>query len=115
MFTSKTRLLSLACAVVALPANVSAKPECTQLVYSVNDYGKEGPARDAQALLDKYIVRWTQDKGIKTYKTGKKDVTCELFLNAIVFDEYTCKAMADVCWTPGKDAPKSPAKSAATH
>ncbi len=111
MTTSMCRTLLLASAAAMLPSFASAKPECTQLFYSVNDYGKEGPSRDAQALLDKYIEKWAQDKGIKKYKTGKKDVTCELFLDAIVFNEYTCKATTNVCWT----ATKSAAKSAVTR
>ena len=83
----------------ASPSLAFAKPECTKLYYSVNDYGKEGPSRDAEALLDKYIQKWAQEKGVKNYKAGKKDVTCELFLDAIVFNEYTCQAKADVCWS----------------
>lgn len=102
----KIPLLILACAAAILPCAASAKPECTKLAASVNDYGKDGPTRDAKALLDRYIGRWAQEKGIKTYKTGKKDVTCELFLDVIVFDEYTCQATAEVCWTPAKSAPK---------
>ncbi len=76
----------------------SADARCTRLAFSVNDYGKEGPARDAQALLDKYIADWTKAKGITSYTVGKKDVSCELFLNLIVVDEHTCKASALVCW-----------------
>jgi hypothetical protein len=102
----KIPLLMLAGAAAMLPSAVSAKPECTKLAASVNDYGKDGPTRDAKTLLDRYIGRWAQEKGIKTFKIGKKDVTCELFLNAIVFDEYTCQATAEVCWTPAKSAPK---------
>ncbi len=108
---STTRLLLVACAVAMLPSVASAKQECTKLYYSVNDYGKEGPSRDAEALLDKYIQKWALEKGVKTYKAGKKDVTCELFLDAIVFNEYTCQAKADVCWTPAK----APAKTAVAH
>jgi hypothetical protein len=127
MCMSITRLVLLAGAAAVLPsallpaAAAPAKPECQQLYFEVNDYGKEGPSRDAQAMLDKLIVKWTQDKGIKTYKTEKKDVSCELFLDAVVFDEYTCKATADICWTPskatatsaGKTEPKSVAKTGA--
>jgi len=102
MSMSAMRLLILACAAAMLPSAASAKPECIKLFYSVNDYGKEGPTRDAIALLDKSIEKWAKEKGIKKYKTGKKDVTCELFLDVVVFDEYTCKAVADVCWTPAK-------------
>jgi hypothetical protein len=74
------------------------KGRCTKLAFSVNDYGKAGPARDAQALLDKHIADWAQRKGIKKYSTGKKTVKCELFLDFGVFDEHTCTATAPVCW-----------------
>ena len=100
-----------------------AEARCTRLAFSVNDYGKEGPARDARNLLDKYIQKWTGEHGIKKYTTGKKDVSCELFLDFGFFDEYTCKASALVCWegTAGprieqaekggsKAAPKEPVK-----
>ncbi|WP_125461738.1 MULTISPECIES: hypothetical protein [Rhodomicrobium] len=76
----------------------AAKQQCTTLFYSVNDYGKEGPTRDAIALLDKYIEKWAAEKGVKKYKTGKKDVSCELYLDVGLFDEHTCKATADVCY-----------------
>jgi hypothetical protein len=79
-------------------ANPAAAADCTTLYYSVNDYGKEGPAKDAQALLDQLIVKTMAEKKIKTYKAGKKDVECNLFLDFGVFDEYTCKATAKVCW-----------------
>ena len=72
---------------------------CKDLAFSVNDYGKEGPTRDAQALLDKHIEQWAKNEGIKKYKVGKKDVNCELYLDVVLFDEYTCKATANVCWT----------------
>ncbi len=78
-----------------------AEARCTRLAFSVNDYGKDGPTRDAQALLDKYVADWAKSKGIKTYTAGKKDVSCELFLNFVVFDEHTCKATALVCWPDG--------------
>jgi len=71
---------------------------CTRLAFSVNDYGKVGPTNDAKNLLDKYIAKWTADRKITAYKTGPKDVTCDLFLDFKVFDEYTCKAAATVCW-----------------
>lgn len=79
-------------------ATSPAEAKCTRLAFSVNDYGKEGPTKDAKDLLDKYISKWTAEKGISNYRTGKKDVTCELFLDFIVFDEYTCRAEASVCW-----------------
>jgi hypothetical protein len=81
-----------------------ASAACTRLSFSVNDYGKDGPTRDAKALLDTYIAKWTAERGIKKYTTGKKDVSCELYLNLLVVDEHTCKAEASVCW----DGPKVP-------
>ena len=75
-----------------------ASAVCTRLGFTVNDYGKEGPTRDAKMLLDKYIAKWAAEKSIKTYKTGPKNVTCELFLDFGVFDEHTCRAEASVCW-----------------
>ncbi|HWB45513.1 MAG TPA: hypothetical protein VG900_08750 [Hyphomicrobiaceae bacterium] len=91
----------LALATGALVAPGAARAGCTTLAFSVNDYGKEGPAHDAQTLLDKYIANWTRARGIKKYSVGKKDVSCELFLNLIVVDEHTCKASAKVCWADG--------------
>jgi hypothetical protein len=99
----------LAAAAMAGAAATPAFAKCQRLAYSVNDYGKEGPTRDAKNLLDKYIVNWTTEKGIKNYTVGKKDVKCELFLNFIVFDEHTCQASALVCWEDGGGAPAKPA------
>lgn len=86
-----------------------AEARCTKLAFSVNDYGKDGPTKDAKKLLDKYIADWTKSKGIKTYTVGKRDVSCELFLDFVVFDEHTCKASALVCWpddkAPARKAP----------
>jgi hypothetical protein len=79
-------------------AAASAEARCTKLAFSVNDYGKEGPTKDSKDLLDKYIANWTKSKGITKYTVGKKDVSCELFLNLLVVDEHTCKATALVCW-----------------
>lgn len=92
---------ALSIAATALIAAVAATPadaKCTRLAFSVNDYGKDGPIKDAKALLDTYIAKWTAERGIKTYRTGKKDVNCELFLDVVVFDEHTCRAEANVCW-----------------
>jgi hypothetical protein len=106
--------ISLLMAVTAAPAATN----CTRLGFSVNDYGKDGPARDAQDLLDKHIVKWAAEQGIKKYTVGKKDVSCELFLNFIVFDEHTCTASANVCWdgpaTPSKVTSKAPARPPST-
>lgn len=98
MFNLRRGAWALGVALSMLIGAGAARADCTTLFYSVNDYGKEGPARDAQALLDKYIANWAAEKGIKKYRTGKKLVECELFLDLIVFDEYTCKATAKVCW-----------------
>ena len=93
-----TFVTAAAVVAAAMLAAGSAEARCTRLAFSVNDYGKDGPTRDAQALLDKYIADWTKSKGITSYTVGKRDVSCELFLNLIVVDEHTCKASALVCW-----------------
>lgn len=99
--------LAGATAVVLLAAQVApVEAACQRLGFSVNDYGKEGPAKDAQELLDKYIAQWTAERGIKNYTVGKKTVTCELFLDFIVFDEHTCNAEATVCWSGDVPAKK---------
>lgn len=94
------RNLMVAASVAGLSMAVAATADaaCTRLAFSVNDYGKDGPTKDAKNLLDKYIAKWAADRKIKPYTVGPKEVTCELFLDVIVFDEYTCKAAATVCW-----------------
>jgi hypothetical protein len=91
-----TAVVSVLTAIALVTA--SAEARCTKLAFSVNDYGKDGPTQDAQKLLDKYIADWAKSKNIESYTVGKKDVSCELFLNLIVVDEHTCKASALVCW-----------------
>ncbi len=98
MNTLRRRLIAVALCMAAVVGANAAEAACTKLFYSVNDYGKDGPARDAQTLLDPFIAKWAAEKGIKKYRTGKKEVECELFLDFGVFDEYTCKATASVCW-----------------
>jgi hypothetical protein len=83
-----------------LPADAA----CKKFAFLVNDYGKEGPSKDAQNLLDKNIAEWAAANGVKEYQTGKKTVSCELFLDFVVFDEHTCTAQANVCWGPGVKA-----------
>ena len=98
------RALTLAVAVLAGVA-VSAAPadaSCKRFGFTVNDYGKDGPTKDAKELLDKHIAEWAAQNKIKDYKTGSKTVNCELFLNFVVFDEHTCTASANVCWNDGK-------------
>jgi hypothetical protein len=95
-FKIATLLASLAAGSVLISAPANAG--CKRFGFTVNDYGKEGPIRDAKALLDKHVAQWTSQNGIKDYTVGKKKVSCELFLNFIVFDEHTCTASASVCW-----------------
>ncbi|MEO1651552.1 MAG: hypothetical protein AAFR70_10270 [Pseudomonadota bacterium] len=83
---------------MAFHASPAEARTCTKLGFSVNDFGIEGPKRDAKRLLDGYIARWAREKGIKSYRTGRKKVTCELYLDLLVVDEHTCKAVASVCW-----------------
>lgn len=92
----------------ALPATAA----CKRYGFTVNDYGKDGPTKDAKALLDKMIASKMSEQGIKDFHTGKKNVSCELFLNFIVFDEHTCTAEATVCWG-GSQLPNSEEASAA--
>src|SRR5262245_47639253 len=89
---SKAGLALRVGSVVALAAALatSADAACKKLAFSVNDFGKDGPTKDAQDLLDKYIAEWTTERGITKFTVGKKDVSCELYLNLIVVDEHTC-------------------------
>ena len=96
MRKSFVTVVCAAAAAICIASTDEASAACTRLGFSVNDYGKEGPTRDAKQLLDKYIAKWAGDNGIAKYTTGDKDVKCELFLDFIVFDEYTCRAEAGV-------------------
>ena len=113
---SRRATVALGAAIAAAVSVVAtaADAKCTRLSFTVNDYGKDGPTRDAKELLDKYIANWTKEKGIKTYNVGKKDVKCELFLNFIVFDEHTCQASALVCWPDGPGAAPAASPAATT-
>jgi len=91
-------LLAAIALMVLMQAPAANARECTRLAFSVNDYGIEVPKRDSQRLLDDYIKRWTAERGIERYTVGKKEVSCELFLDFIFFDEHTCRAEAPVCW-----------------
>ena len=96
--------LSLAVASVlvsVLAATAPADAACKRFGFTVNDYGKEGPTNDAKNLLDKHIAEWAAQNGVAAYQTGKKNVSCELFLDVILFDEHTCTASANVCWGDG--------------
>ncbi len=101
--------LAAQCVAVGLAAALMSTPAaaaCKKLAFSVNDYGKEGPTKDALSLLDKHIAETMAKDGIKNYKVGKKSVECKLFLDFIVFDEHTCTASANVCWSGGGAAAK---------
>lgn len=100
-------MLMGAVAALASPADAA----CKKFGFTVNDYGKDGPTNDAKNLLDKHISEWAAQNGVSDYSTGKKTVSCELFLDVILFDEHTCTASATVCWGP--DAKKLGAQSAA--
>jgi hypothetical protein len=103
---------SFAALLVASAAVAPAAAKCALMSFLVNDYGKDGPTKDAKNLLDKHIAKTMAARGIKKYTTGKKDVKCELFLDFGVFDEHTCKASATVCWSEG-GAPVKPAAAPA--
>ena len=100
-------LLAGAATLVGAPASA----ECTRLGFTVNDYGKDGPTKDAKELLDKHIAKTMAERGIAKYTVGKKDVSCELFLDLIVFDEHTCKAEATVCWGGSQPAARAPSSA----
>ena len=57
---SKTTCAMLAAVMCAAATPAAAK--CQKLAFLVNDYGKDGPTKDAKSLLDKYIVTWTKEK-----------------------------------------------------
>jgi hypothetical protein len=81
---------------------------CKIRSFLVNDYGKDGPTKDAKDLLDKDIADWTKTNNIKDFKVGPKSVSCYQFLNFGVFDEWTCTAQAKVCWQgPPTSLPES--------
>ena len=108
----RQRLTIVIAALILALMSSTSWAACQRLGFSVNDYGKKGPTEDAKRMLDDYIAAWTKERGIKKYRTGKKTVTCELFLDVGFFDEYTCKAAATFCWKgrsnrPEKKTPKS--------
>ena len=102
---SSARWIAAATAIALMAAPASAA--CRKLAFEVNDYGKDGPTKDALALLDKHIAATMARDGIKNYKVGKKSVQCKLFLDFIVFDEHTCTASANVCWSGGPATAKA--------
>lgn len=108
---AKTSIAFASVLVAAVAALSPANAACKKFGFTVNDYGKEGPTNDAKNLLDKHVAEWASKNGVSEYSTGKKSVSCELFLDVILFDEHTCTASATVCWGP--DAKKFGTQSAA--
>ena len=108
--TSRAAISAAALAALSLAAATPAAAICKVFAFSVNDFGKDGPTKDAKDLLDKYIGEWMKEQNISKWTVGQKEVKCELFLNFIVFDEHTCTATASACWDGA--APKGPAKAA---
>jgi hypothetical protein len=97
-------------AAVKAGAKITPKTDgavCDHLTYLVNDYGKDGPAKDANAGLDKTVAKFVADNKMTAYKQEKRGMSCELFLDFGFFDEYTCTASVDIC--PAKPAPKTTA------
>jgi hypothetical protein len=110
-----SRIACVTLAAVAIGAAATpAAAKCQRHAFSVNDYGKDGPTRDAKNLLDKSIADWAKAQGIAKYTVGKKDVKCDLFLNFIVFDEHTCQASALVCWGDSAGAPAAATPAASS-
>jgi hypothetical protein len=110
MSSRSTTAFFAALALLATTMATPASAACKRFSFLVNDYGKDGPTKDARDLLDKYIGEWMKEQNISKWTVGKKEVKCELFLDFIVFDEHTCTATASACWDGA--APKAPAKAA---
>ncbi len=92
---------------------VPALAVCKKLGFTVNHYGKDGPTEDAKRLLDGYLASWTKERGIKKFRTkGEKTVSCYKFLDLGFFDEWTCKAVQEICFR-GKTIPDVIAKKGA--
>jgi hypothetical protein len=112
MSSRSTTAILAAAALLAVGMATPASAACKRFSFLVNDYGKDGPTKDAKDLLDKYIGEWMKEQNISKWTVGKKEVKCELFLDFVVFDEHTCTATASACWDGA--APKAaPAKAKA--
>ena len=111
MSSRSTTALWAAAALLAAGMVTPASAACKRFSFLVNDYGKDGPTKDAKDLLDKYIGEWMKEQNISKWTVGTKEVKCDLFLNFIVFDEHTCTATASACWDGA--APKAPAATKA--
>ena len=82
-------LFCLGTLTILTSVTLDAQAKCQRMGFLVNDYGKEGPTKDAKDLLDKHVAKWATENKIAKFTMGKKEVSCELFLNFIVFDEHT--------------------------
>jgi hypothetical protein len=111
-FSINTPMAALVALGVVAGFAAPADAKCRRMGFIVNDYGKDGPTKDAKELLDKHVAKWAAENGIEKYTIGTKDVKCELFLDVILFDEHTCTASANVCWDEGTGAPKTKATTA---
>ncbi|MEL7542168.1 MAG: hypothetical protein AAGJ70_00170 [Pseudomonadota bacterium] len=77
----------------------SAHGQCKIVGYEVRDFGKVGPTADAKRLLDERIPKWAKKNGYRgAHKSGKKKVSCKLYLDVGFFDEWTCTATQRVCY-----------------
>lgn len=81
----------------------SAPKTCATLGFTVNDFGKDEPTRQAKVFLSRLIVSTMEHHYIKGYTAGPPTVTCTFFTKFMGFDEYTCKAEAEVCWPGTRD------------
>ena len=73
----RARMSLIAVPIVALSIVSSTSPAwavCKNMGFLVNDYGKDGPIKDAKDLLDKEIAKWAAENNIAKYSVGKKDV-----------------------------------------
>lgn len=93
----KALIPAILCAMIFMTPT-SADAKCKKFGFTVNDYGKEGPTNDAKNLLDKFVAEWMQKNNIKNYRKTPKTVSCKLFLDVGLFDEYTCRADTTACW-----------------
>lgn len=90
--------VAVAFAVATSGSTAQAHGTCKVLGFEVNDFGKKGPAADAKRLLEGHIVKWAKKNNIKSYhRSGKKSVSCKLFIDVGFFDEWTCTAKQTIC------------------
>lgn len=98
------------------PSSTAAQQQktCATLGFTVNDFGKDEPARQATVFLGRLIAETMDKHYIKGWVAGTPKITCTFFTKFMGFDEYTCKAESEVCWPGTRDpfAKKTPAKKA---